>query len=434
MKLIYLAKQYDLVIGDRFEMFYRGVIKSMNPYKYYIYINCDKGSAYQRYFTYTPKEGDEGDYDLRLALYDDYHNLIEEATTVLHIVKPVKPKRELNILCFGDSLTFNGVWPYEAYRRIIKDDGEPQGLGFKDGLNFVGTMKKEEIGYEGYGGWQWRHFVTNEAVAMNSSLWVEVDHHLDENDQHSIWESNNLKWVLESITDKKLKFKRGIGNYSCLPTVGEVFTNVEGGLHKEALKIKSYEFEQGNPFYNEVLKGPDFKGYCKKHHYPDLDFIYILLTWNGQYQPYNEDFSHHKGFIKTILNTIHQDFPKALVGLIGIQSPSINGGIAANYGAKGFYHDVFGDLTTAYNYNQFLENLTLSDEYKSYVRYIDMKAQFDVENNMPQAKVKVNNRSNKEEYIGTNGVHPTMEGYLQIGDVFYRALLSDIDKFNKMKE
>ena len=42
------------------------------------------------------------------------------------------------------------------------------------------------------------------------------------------------------------------------------------------------------------------------------------------------------------------------VRLIGIQSPSINGGIAANYGANGPYHDVFGEVSTAYCYNEYL--------------------------------------------------------------------------------
>ena len=55
-----------------------------------------------------------------------------------------------------------------------------------------------------------------------------------------------------------------------------------------------------------------------------------------------------------------------------------------------------------------------------------MKAQFDVEYNMPSADFKVNARSNITEKLGTNGVHPTMDGYLQIGDVFYRALVSDM--------
>jgi hypothetical protein len=112
--------------------------------------------------------------------------------------------------------------------------------------------------------------------------------------------------------------------------------------------------------------------------------------------------------------------------LIGIHSPSIDGGIAANYGASGPYSDVFGEVSTAYNYDEYLEALCERDEYKDFCRYIDMKAQFDVENNMPSTMLKVNARSTVLEKVGTNGVHPTMEGYLQIGDVFYRALVADM--------
>ena len=53
-KLLFLAKNYDLVEGDTFELFYRGVIRSMNPYKYYIYVTSPKGRPYPRYYTYTP--------------------------------------------------------------------------------------------------------------------------------------------------------------------------------------------------------------------------------------------------------------------------------------------------------------------------------------------------------------------------------------------
>ena len=280
-KLLYLAKNYDLVIGDTFELFYRGVIKSMNPYKYYIYVTSPKGKSYPRFYTYTPGENDEGDYPLTITLYDDYHNEIETAKTTLHVHKPVAPRKKINVLCFGDSLTFNGVWPYEGFRRFTKDDGNPKGLGFANTLNLIGTMKKEEIGYEGYGGWQWRHFVKNEAVSTTSSVWVEVEsHQLDENDQHSIWQSNNLKWVLESIEDKKLKFKRGEGNYSCLPTIGNIFTNVSGGQHLDDIKVLKYYFEKGNPFYDETIDGPNFKKYCEDNKFEGIDYVYILLTWN----------------------------------------------------------------------------------------------------------------------------------------------------------
>lgn len=428
-KLLYLPKSYDLVVGDTFELFYRGVIRSMNPYKYYIYVNCEKGTPYPRYYTYTPKYNEVGEYELTITLYDDYHQEIEQAKSILKVVSPKKPKRKVNVLCFGDSLTFNGVWPYEGYRRFCKDDGEPKGLGFVNSLNFLGTMKKEEIGYEGYGGWKWREFCTNEAVSTISSVWVDVEKHsLDENDQHSIWTSGNLYWVLESIEEKRLKFKRGAGNYSCNPSVGDTFKHVEGGIHKDELKVLKYEYEQGNPFYDEDIKGPNFKKYCSKHGYDGIDYVYILLSWNGQYIPYNHDFSIHEPFIRMILNRIHLDYPMAKVRLLGIQSPSINGGIAANYGASGYYSDVFGEVSTAYYYDEFLEKLTLEDEYKDYCRYIDMKSQFDVEYNMPSTLLPVNKRNKTTERIGTNGVHPTMEGYLQIGDCFFRALVADMAK------
>ena len=424
-KLLYLAKNYDLVVGDKFELFYRGVIRSMNPYKYYIKVSSPKGKPYPRYYTYTPLEGEVGDYPLTITLYDDYLNEIESASTTLHVVKPKKPSRKINILCVGDSLTFNGVWPYEGYRRFTKNDGEPCGLGFGDVLNLIGTCKKEEVGYEGYGGWQWRHFVNNEAVSTTSSVWVEVDSHtLNENDQHSIWQSDKLKWVLESIEDNRLKFKRGEGNYSCLPIIGEEFIDLE---KNRTIKVKKHYFEKGNPFYDEDIKGPNFKKYCLDNNFDGIDYVYILLTWNGQYTPYNRDFSHFEPFIVEILKRLRQDYPNVKVRLIGIQSPSIDGGIAANYGASGLYSDVFGEVTTAYNYDEYLEELCNKEEFKDYCRYIDMKAQFDVEYNMPSEMTKVNARSTVLEKIGTNGVHPTMSGYLQIGDVFYRALVRDMN-------
>jgi len=428
-KLLYLAKNYDLVVGDKFELFYRGVIRSMNPYKYYIHVTSPKGRPYPRYYTYTPTENEVGDYPLTITLYDDYSNVIETATTTLHVVKPVKPKRKMNILCFGDSLTFNGVWPYEGYRRFTKNDGNPVGLGFDGSLNFIGTMNKEEVGYEGYGGWQWRHFVTNEAVSTTSSVWIEVEsHQLDENDQHSNWKSNNLNWVLESIEEKRLKFKRGPGNYSCLPKVGDVFEHVDGAKHQDTLQVSKYYFEKGNPFYDEELDGPNFKKYCEDNNFEGIDYVYILLTWNGQYQPFNFDFSHYEPFIVKIIEQIRSAYKDAKIRFIGIQSPSVNGGIAANYGASGPYSDVFGEVSTAYHYNEYLEKLCEREEYKDFCRYIDMKAQFDVEYNMPSQDTPVNVRSEIMEKVGTNDVHPTMAGYLQIGDVFYRALVRDMSE------
>ena len=80
MKYIFLAKEYDLVVGDTFELFYRGIICLHNPYKYYILVRCPKGNPYPRYYTFTPKEDEIGDYELTISLIDDDHQVVDFAT------------------------------------------------------------------------------------------------------------------------------------------------------------------------------------------------------------------------------------------------------------------------------------------------------------------------------------------------------------------
>ena len=446
-KLIFLSKQYDAVIGDEFQLFYRGVIRSMNPYKYYIYVNCVKGNPYPRYFSYTPKKGDEGEYTLRISLFDDFMNEIESAETKIIVHACIKPKlkngKKINILCLGDSLTYNGVWPsIGAYRFESNDEDctQPKNYGMGDCLNFIGTCTKEiktdsynkKIGYEGYGGWQWRHFVLNEAVDTSSGVWVEYKNHpFTENDQHSVWTNKGLKWVMESIEKDKIKFKRGPGNYTCSGSIDDEFIHLDGGEHTNNFKIESYEFEKGNPFYDKEEGRINFKKYCVKNGFDTIDYLYVLLSWNGQYRPFSHDHKHHEEFMIKFFDQFHKDYPNCKVRLIGIQSCSIDGGIASNYGANGPYHDTFGSLSTAFFYDEFLSEFVSRDEYKDYMRYIDMKAQFDVENNMPHMERKVNVRSEKTELIGSNGVHPTMDGYKQIGDCFFRALVRDMNEENK---
>jgi len=423
MKYLFLAKSYNLVVGDKFELFYRGVIRLFNPYQYYILVRCEKGNPYPRYFTYTPKIGDVGCYALSIELIDNDGNTIEKQTTTLIVNAPVAPSKKLNILCIGDSLTVNGVWVKEGYRRASL-------LGFGDKLNFIGTCVTAEddkkIGYEAYGGWTWKSYTTNDHIGLNSSVWIKALHNLTEADQHSIWKSNNHLWILETIKDGELKFKRGEGNVSMVSNLGEKFEHVENAKHEDDIIIESYTFEKTNPFWSEALNDIDLAAYVKNNNFATPDIIYILLTWNGLYIPYNHDFSHHLIPAHKLINHIHKVFPNALVRILGIQICSVNGGIASNYGASGPYSDTFGTISTAFYYNEELEKMTYEKNYESFVKYVDTKAQFDTEYNMPGSFEKVNARCEKTEFIGNNGVHPTTSGYLQIGDVFYRQLISDL--------
>lgn len=421
--MISLAKYYYLVVGDRFELFYRGVVRAHDPYKYYIKATCDKGYIYSRYFTYTPKEDEVGSYVLNIAIYDDEGNILEskDTTLIVNSVKEVEPK---TILCIGDSLTYNGVWPYVGFEKYSEL--------FPGKLNFIGKMKrngdKGEIGYEGYGGWQWKTFCSEYSKSHTSSVWVKCEHNLDESDQHSVWQSNNLEWVLESIEKDKLKFKRGNGNTLINPNLGETLVHVSHGTHTDEIKIDSFEYSEGNPFINPLTNELDFKYYLTKNNFKTPDYVFIFLSWNGQWIPYNKDFSIHNEYSKILLDKIHEAFPKALIGLFGIQLPCPNGGITACYGAHGPYHDWYGETITAMNYDEWLEELTYRDCYKDFMTYSDMKAQFDSEYNYHTKMMPVNNRSDITERIGVNGLHPSMNGYLQMGDAFYRFLVHMLNK------
>ncbi|MDY0208582.1 MAG: hypothetical protein RBR48_00165 [Bacilli bacterium] len=432
-KMLFLAKEYYLVVGDRFELFYRGIVKAVNPYHYYIKVTCDKGKPYPRYFMFLPEEKDIGEYGLQIDLVNDDGEIVESSTTSLIVNKPQAPQKPVSILCIGDSLTAGGYWTGEGYRRYCHTGGNPEGLGYAEKINLLGLCKysvgEDVIGYEGYGGWQWKSFCTNLLPSKTSSIWVDVTaHNKTEMDQHSVWMNHGHAWILETITKKRLKFKRGPGHKEITPQMIDVFTHEKNAIHQEDIVITGFTFESGNPFWNEAVDDIDFKNYIQVNHFAIPDFVYILLTWNGLSIPYNMDFTTHHQYATKFIDKLHEDFPESEIRCMGIQINSINGGIANNYGAKGPYSDMYGTLNTAFHYNRWLEDLCWSEKYRPFCKYLDVKAQFDSEYNMPMTAQPVNARNDILEMIGTNGVHPSLSGYMQIGDVFYRSLVHELNK------
>ena len=129
---------------------------------------------------------------------------------------------------------------------------------------------------------------------------------------------------------------------------------------------------------------------------------------------------------KQFIDALHRDYPNAKVRIMGIQLPSLNGGTGANYGANGGYADTYGLVRGVFGLNLAYQEFANREEYKDFVEFVNVSTQFDNENNMPSTKVYVNTRSKKTEDRGTNGVHPTEEGYMQIADVAYRQLVRDL--------
>ena len=104
-----------------------------------------------------------------------------------------------------------------------------------------------------------------------------------------------------------------------------------------------------------------------------------------------------------------------------------NGGLGFNYNAQTYFgqYDVEVINHLIFAMNKAYYTLETDKEFMPYVEVINTHAQFDADNAFPTTIKNVNTRSSKTESIGTNGVHPTNNGYWQIADAEFRALLAN---------
>ena len=446
---IMLPESYDLVVGDKFQLFFRSIIKCYGDYQRFgINCICSKGTFYPDYFEYTPTADDSASYTLTIVLRDLTGKYLTQKQTKLNIHKvPTFGSATTKNLCvFGDSLTSSGTWAAEGIRRLVgtSDSGfsGPASLKIPNlTINTYGhktnTINTQVIKHEGYGGWTWKSFITDYGstdsttngliVTLNTNHSYEID-----TVQKSIWTDNNgLKWELEDLpADNKIKFNRGAGNNQAASTI-TLPTSMTCTSPSLSITIISSEWESGNPFWNENTNKVDFKNWATEVGCPAIDIAACLLTWNAggasgneSGYSYQSSITAHINDAKTLLTQFHTDYPNAKIICMGIQIPSLTGGSGANYGSNGSYADMWGTAFYAWDYNKALEELCLSDDYKDFCYYVDTKGQFDTIHNMPSKTEKVNTRSDITYTLGTNGVHPATEGYYQIGDAFFRKLVA----------
>ena len=444
-----LAQQYDLVVGDTFQLFYEGVIKSFAPLNDGITIRCKKGMQYPRYYEFTPTADDVGSYDFTLYTRRLDGTIISQGTTkiVVHpkLTNETTPKN-LTLLAFGDSLTAGGKWIAEGLRRIYGTDSsiKPTSNGVTNTVTTYGrktnTVNGFTVSHEGYGGWTWSSFLAAEmssSVVNGIIVTLSANHNYDLNTvQKSVWVDNNgKKWELEDFpSGTQLKFNRGDGN-----NAAQSSTSLPTSLTCSTLSLSLSGFtatwESGNPFYDTNTQSVSLAAHAQDHGVSSPDVVACLLTWNGGggelHFTHESKIETHITNASTLLRMIHEDFPEAKIIVCGIQLNSLTGGMGYNYGANGGYADMWGTVMYAFDYNKAIEELVTNAEFGEYCYYVDTKGQFDAYNNMPYTTKAVNTRSTVTENIGNNGVHPNDGGYYQIGDAFYRALTKVIPTITK---
>lgn len=437
-----LAKQYDLVVGDNFQLFYEGVIKAFDPLKEGIAVRCPKGREFPRFWEFKPTADDIGEYTLKMYTRQLDGTIISEGSTkiVVHpkLTESTTPEN-LKVLCFGDSLTAGGQWCGEGLRRIYGSSSSyTPAVDGSVGSHTVttygankATIQGFQVYHEGYGGWTWQSFLSSGTNSTTNGILVTLAaaHGYEINTvQKSVWTDNNgLLWELEDLpSTTTIKFNRGTGNNANWTSM-TLPTSLTCSALDLSITPSKVAWESNNPFYDEATDSISFAAHAAEYGIDKPDVIAGLLTWNGGGGELDFDYESkintHIKNATTLLRNIHNDFPDAKIVVLGIQISSVTGGTGQNYGANGGYADTIGTAFYAFDYDKALEELLTNSEFGQYCYYVDTKGQFDTYYNMPNTQTAVNSRnSNYKEIRGTNGVHPSTEGYYQIGDAFYRAL------------
>lgn len=430
---VHLPDKLYAVVGDKLQIFYQGCIKADNLDCYDIEIACAKGKQLTRYYEYAPAASDVGSVSFTLYVKSNKENKIlgQKTCTLITSAAPSSPQALKHVFCFGDSLTSGGFWPAEMKRRLVAVSTYDliQGSGLSN-IEFYGYMDRTVNGqnahYYGVGGWTWKQYITK-STGGAFRFYVSGINQLSVD---AVYSNNGHQYTIQEIN-----VTGGDGNIRCLtssnaniPSASGVLTKVSGE-GDDTITFTSYEVENQNPLWDDANNKMSFIPYAQDCGASTIDAVYVLLTWNGMH-PHEvfsvDDVTGHIADAKTFARTLHAEYPSAKLVIMGLQMPSITGGLGYNYGANGGYADKFGMKITALNYNKALQDLCNLDEFSPYCQFIGIAPQFDTRYNMPFNTVRVNARNGDiTEPIGSNGVHPARPGYMQIADACYRHFVSE---------
>ena len=314
-------------------------------------------------------------------------------------------------------------------RRLAEAGGEPEGLELPN-IRFIGTKRNGDCGYEGYGGWTWASYLA-EPKPTTLGMWVYGSHDKDSSDQHSIWKDGNGNlWSMETVEEGRIKFTRYQNHTGAMPLGEGTLTHYQNASHTADIVFEETVYAEGNPFWDADEGQVNFKTYCERNGFGQVDYLYTLLSWNalGVYysEPDSTAVAAHAKNARTLIRILHSQYPGAKVKVMGIQTPSLDGGTGQNYGANSGYSNWYGLVRSVMGMNLAYQALANEEEFKGYVEFINISGQFDSEYNMPSQSKPVNTRSAATERVGTNGVHPSTAGYLQIGDAAFRSMVGEL--------
>lgn len=145
------------VPGVEMSLYFENTVLVADGQKVAFEVECPLGKIDARRWTLNATQEQVGSVPLRLKVKDELGQVVEEATTRVHVASADAGKsRDITLLIVGDSLTHASAYPNEV-ARLLTLPGNPR-------WTMIGTHKPAGVApgvaHEGYGGWTWASFTS----------------------------------------------------------------------------------------------------------------------------------------------------------------------------------------------------------------------------------------------------------------------------------
>ena len=363
------------VPGIEMNVYFDSVCLVVNRANYVFDVTCAKGIQQAERWTLVPTDQDIGEFPFVLEVRDEANRIIARSESILQVVpKDAGAGVPVSFLTIGASETHAAVYP--AHLLVLcKTQGNPQ-------FALVGRApdpKKPDVRIEGYGGWTAERFMTHFKAEKRPEGPLDW----------KVWNACGSPFL---YSDGQGKFKADFARYC-------------------------REFNQG--------KGPDF--------------VTITLGGNDLFTCTDETidasiatmFKYYDGLI----DMIHQVRKDTKIGAVLMYPPAASqDAFGANYRCgqtqwqcKRNMHRAYERMIEKYGGPSTMlraapslsRGLSRGGREAEYITLVPVKTALDCEHNFPALKSPWNARTKIEGIRLNNGLHPSEDGYRQIGDTIY---------------
>lgn len=433
--------------GDSLQLFYRPMVKAVNPYAFDILAICSSGKFYPRYLqldtAYKNNDGvleylSTGTRTLTVSASVSSSVKVAEASTRIRIIPlPSSPAEQVNILLVGASRIEGGDITKELRRRLVGTDGidltlttlnnrtrfaNPKGLGLTN-VNFVGRQSNDGARQDGKSGRQ-ISYLTNIPEPIYTFHFTPGGQVLNQGDTYG---QGDLLFKVEGSNaeagDLECTLLSGSGSVAASGTLTLVTGSGTG-----TISYNSVEATSSNDFYDPLNTRISFAYYSGLYcGGVDINIFILHLCDNDIFNQPNTSIIINN--VKTLMRAYHGDYPDGKFILYSSCLPDVNGGLGVSY--SGNADNAYWHKAKQYwAYNKALNALAADPEFAPYAILATTFVEFDAENLYFSNSLPTSNRSAATERLGFNGLHFGAAGQKTIADTLFHAVCHALNLIN----